>query len=456
MSGLNVALYSSQSALLASQKKMNVTANNLANVDKAGYHRQIAELQHNTPIDTPAGKFGTGSHVQSVVRSFNLALETSLRQSTSNEGDNVIYSEQLEYLEGTLAPDGDSILAMRIQDFSDAMQQVASRPEANDARVDLISKAEAMATEFNETYNLIITQRDGIADSGGSGTLADKVSELNTITEQIQDLNEQIARAEVRIFNPTQANDLRDARDQLVTEMSKLAPVTVTEGSNKAYTITIGGHTVVDGTAGTVDTLSLDMSSGSPVLNWDNSGSPIAATIDDGELYGLTRAWSYIDTKASDLWTYAGNLSSTFNTQHASGFDIDGNAGSATFFDASTAGSMSVGVSDPDDVAASDSAIEPGSGANMRSIWDNLNAADLFEEAEKFVNTIATDTATAIATAETASAGRMMFEDAIASSSAVSIDEEMMEMLNTQRAFQASSRMITSVDNMLEMVLNMI
>ena len=88
MSGLNVAVYTSRSARLTSQKRMDVTANNLANVDKPSYHRQIANLQNNAPIQTVAGQFGTGVHVESIIRSYDQALETSLQQSTSNTGNN--------------------------------------------------------------------------------------------------------------------------------------------------------------------------------------------------------------------------------------------------------------------------------------------------------------------------------------------------------------------------------
>ncbi|OVE77389.1 flagellar hook-associated protein FlgK [bacterium F16] len=455
MSSLNIALYTSQSSLLTTQRKMAVTSNNLANVDKEGYHRQIANSEMNHPIQLTYGQFGTGVHITGIVRAYDVALETGYQNAVSEEGNANIYYQQLYQLEGMLSPTGSgSPLTDSIRGFADALQSVANRPEANDSRLDLIAKADNVAIQFNEIYSDITGLRDSIATVSGTGSLATKVDAFNNLATELNQVNDQISTAEARLFHPTNSNDLRDRRDQIMVEMSKLADVSFAEETNNAYTVSLGGIKVVDGLTSTVDTLVLDMSGvgGSPALTW---ASGPAATISEGEITGLTDAWNYHNTKASELLVFATNFQNSVNTQLTAGFKEDGTAGTA-LFTMPFAGQMSVLISDPDDVAASVSATESGNGENMLTVWNTLNTNGFLEGSEDFVNSISGDTANAYATAQTAIAGRTMFQESIASLSAVSLDEEMIEMLSLQRVFQASSRVVSAVDRMLEQAIAMV
>ncbi len=455
MANLNVAFYTAQTGLFTNQKRLSVTSNNVANLQKPGYHRQTVNVQNMPPVDTPQGQFGTGSHVISVVRNFDLALETSLRQATSQYGYEDIYSDHINYLEGALAPNAISDLASAVQDFADAIQHVATRPEAVDARNEFLSTAQTLANQFNTDYATVTNLRDSIADSSGNGIIANKITDFNSMVEQINDLNQKIANAEARLFNPPNANDLRDQRDQLVLELSELTDLSVTEESNGGYTITVGGHTLVDGTAYTYDSLQLDMSGGTPVYQWNNGGSPTAATITEGQLAGLADAWNYQNSYASDLWNFATNFATAVNTEHANGYDLNDNAG-ANVFDASTPGAMSLLLSDPDTIAAASTSGEHGDGSNMTSMWDTLNTGGYLEKPDTLTDSVALEAQTASVRAETAKDARQLFTDAIQSTSGVNIDEEMMDMLEAQRAFQASSKVVSIIDNMLGTAIQMI
>ena len=97
MADLNVALLTGKSALITNQRKMNTVGHNIANADRAGFHRQRATTTNRTPLDRPNGHIGTGVQIDQVVRVYDKALEDNLRLATQADGESVHNKYRLSF-----------------------------------------------------------------------------------------------------------------------------------------------------------------------------------------------------------------------------------------------------------------------------------------------------------------------------------------------------------------------
>ena len=458
-SGINISLYTARSSLLARQNQMAVISNNLAKADMPGYHRQTATLENSQYTNNDRLILGTGVHVSEVLRSYDQGLETSLQQAMQDQAEAEVYALELDNLEKGLAPESDSPLQEAMGNFADALQSAAARPESLETRREVLTRADELAEQFNDTYRFIDNQMSLIASATGDSKMADSITKFNQYATNIADINDQIVAAESRLFSPTQALDLRDERDALIKEMSKIADISHTEEADGSYTLTLDGRTFVTG--GTVsDSLALDMGSGNPEVDWTSDSSTV--TITEGEITGYTRAFTFLETTRDDMQALAAEVASLINTRQTSGFDLDDNAGNA-LFDASTPGSMSVLFTNANELALSPVAGSIGNGQNAQNMWNDLNAASAtlnndspLHRGNAIVNNVAREFEIAEGRYEYSTDAVNMFQDSVNAVSGVNIDEEMINMLEVQRAFQASGRLTSTIDQMMEVVINII
>ncbi len=456
MAGLSVAMITGKSALSAQQKQMNVIANNIANAGRVGHHKQSVSVTNNTPMQDGAGSIGTGIHVESVLRFYDEALEKNLRQATQQEGYHQSYTEQLELLESLLAPDGSFSLGGSIDQFANALQDIANQPDSTNFRNALLAQANEVSEEFNRHYSGIEQLKGSILNLSGDGKLSTITTQLNDISEQIANLNSQISEIETRRFNPHQANELRDKRDELVLDLSAIADITVVEDSKKMYTVSIDGSNLVQGTS--INPVEIVIDNSKPILKTISDATPINPT--SSEIKGLMDAWQYLDERQTELWNFANTFSDTVNSTHSNGFDLDGNQGEP-LFEANTPGNMIVSINNTRKIAASSDGGTTGNNENIMAIWNalnepmaNLNNSTILSQSNHFINEVATVVFQQKALTQGAEAGVRMFQEAVSQKSGVSIDEEMVSMLEVQRAYQASARFINVLDDMLVSILS--
>lgn len=451
MPGLNTALLIGRDALQTRQQQMNLVGHNLSNADRVGYHRQRLVVKNNHPLDTPTGAFGAGSHVDGVVRSFHQGIESNLRQAVQQDSAQQAYADSINLLEGVMAPQGESELAGAMSAFAAAWQDLGGRPEDSNPRAIVVERAEDLATQVNANLDRVAALAASLADGSGNGAIPARVSELNALAARIATLNNSIGAIENRVFNPQPANDLRDERDALVMDMSRLVDATVTEQADSSYTVTVGGATLVSGN--TTDTLTVALELGQPVLRLASSTAVVA--VGAGEIDGFVRAHGYMQQVLTDVLNFGQAVSDTVNTAHTAGFDLQGAAG-GNFFAVAADGRLSVLINSPNDIAASNSAVAIGNGDNARDVWTALNTDQvvlgndsLLNRADRMVDAVALETSQALGMAESTAASAAMFREAVNSFSAVNADEEMISMLEVQRAYQAVARFVSAVDQML-------
>lgn len=458
MTGLNLALLTGRNSLLARQKQIDTIGHNIANADRPEYHRQTPSIVPGPALSGRGGQFGTGSYVEATVRAYDQALEKNLRQSISQDGYQQAYTEQIAVAELTYTTDGVSSLADAVMTYANAWQDLGSEPESGQVRINMIAQGEVLADEFNMLHNSITQRRDTILDASLSGTLATDVTQLNTYGQTVSELNKKISDLENRSFQPQNANDLRDQRDDLMQKISELTDVSVVAETDGTYTVELDGQTWIQGDT-TPPEISVSLASGSPELVWTASGTTI--NLVGGECKGLIDGYAYMESLLTDTETYATELATVLNTQHAAGFDLDGNAGGA-LFDASTPGAMSFLISNPREIAASSVSGSNGDSEGARAMWDAMYATNatlsgdtLVNHSDRKADEIAIQVNASSSLAEGTKAQVEMYQDAISSVSGVNIDEEMLDMMEVQRAYQATAKFVGVIDEMLGAVLSM-
>lgn len=458
MAGLDIALLTGRSSLLMQQTKLAVTANNIANADTTGYHRQTVSGSSAPAVTTPTSWIGTGVRIENVVRTYDQALERNLRQTLCQDGYYQTYADQLGMVEGLLAPDGTSSLATAMTGFATSLAAVDASPTSTAARTTLIAKGVALADEINGNRSDLAGLQDSIASANGKGALADTVAQANQLATRVASLNQQIAATEQRLFNPQQANDLRDQREKLVGDLAQLADIAVTEESDGSWSVDIGGTSLVSGSS--TNLLQVQTTASGPSVVWQASGA--AVTQDAGAIQALVDADAYLRSSIAEIDNFATTLANAMNTQHAAGYDRLGNPG-GDLFDASTPGAVTFRISQPERIAAAGVAGQTADSTNARALYTALTTArpaldgdSLLTRPDRIVDSLAMDRASADALAEGTTAGIAMFQDAIGAISGVNLDEEMMTMLETQRAYQASARFVGVVDDMLAEIMQMV
>ena len=460
------SLDTGKSALQARQTQMSVIGNNIANANTVGYHRQEAILLENPALDNKHYQTGTGTHVRQIVREFDAALEGNLRTAVEQ---NAYYAELSKYMQATeevMAIDGVSVMTDALNSFANSLQDLANNPESDIHRSAFIANAERVSSSFNNEYRLLTDVRDRIASSPTQGVLYDDVEEINNLASELATINQQIVATEKQYRNGQQAIEFRDQRDAIVSEMAKLADITVTEQADGSYDLAIGGVNMVDssvgGTSSVVDTLVHSFAAGpppAPSVAWNTAG---AATLTAGSIKGLLDSHTFVQDRVAELETYMSTFASEVNTLHAAGFDRDGNAGT-DIFDATTPGAMTTLITNPDLIAASDNATNIGDGDNARAIWDGLNTNlaaigndSLMNHADHIIDFVAVERQKNDSLEKSTESSIALFQQIINEKSGVSIDEEMVSMLETQRAFQGAAKFVRAVDELLQTVINLV
>lgn len=456
--GLNVAL----SGVVTQQRALNTVSHNLTNATTPGYSRQRVDTAANTPHPYPAlnmpvgpGQLGTGVVATQHARLRDQFVDINFRAGTSDVGNNGARADALTTIDTVIDEPGETGITHLLSQFWGSWQALSLQPESAAARETVRHAGVALAQGFNDLSAQLTSAQAEAGQRIALGT-----SRVNELSGQINELNKQIAMV---VAVGQEPNDLRDQRDLLIDEMASYADVTVTEpGTNGKVSIAIGSQLVVDGTTDTVGALAID-AAGAATVNG------VATTVSSGKLRGWVDVRDAIiggpTGYLAQVDTLAASVAASVNARHGAGFGLDGSTGIA-FFNGATAATLGVSAaiaSSVDAIAASDSAANLPAGAD--------NAIDL-AQLQFVVQTIGASTTTldgfyqqlvARVGVDTDQAQRMaqvqqgVLDAAQARRdgvSGVNLDEEMADMVRFQKSYNAAARMITTLDEMLETIVN--
>ena len=449
-------------ALMAQQKGINVTGNNIANVNTPGYSRQRLNLSSDVPIMTGNGLMGSGVTANKVERVYQRFLGVQINNETQSLGQWEAHKDALEKVELIFDESGGYGLNQVMSEFWNAWQDLTNNPSGSVERTVLVAKSEMLTATFSKNYeDLQKIQRDIDWNIEGA------VEEINRLSENMVDLNQKIIQVE---SGGHMANDYRDQRDLVLKELSELIDINSFEDANGGVTVSVGsGQALVEGTH-TYKLSTQANADGHQDVTWlDSSGNTviISNNISKGKLKGWLDARDVdIDNSLNKLDTLAQNLMTEVNSLHATGYGIDGSTGNDFFTGTALATGIQVNqliANDTNLIAAAEGIDKPGDNGNAIAIANLQEALTMNGTTATFgayYDSMVSDAGLAVQQATSyydhQSQMVLQVENYRESISGISIDEEAVNLIKYQNAYQAAAKLITTADEMMETVLAMI
>lgn len=459
-------LETARRALMAQQLGLETTAHNIANANTPGYSRQVVQLQSTTPFSPPSllrpqipGQIGTGVGVGAIQRMRNAFVDTQVRQETSSLGRWETQRDLLMQVELIYNEPSESGIRNSLDAFWQSLQDLSLNPESGSARTVVLQRGQALADLLNHTYTQLKDLQSSVND-----TIEVQVGEVNTYAKKIASLNRQIVEASSMGDNP---NDLMDQRDLLITELSKIVDVNVHTDKYNAATVTIGGIPLVEWDQ--VRELKAEPDAdGKYQLKWAKTGNPVE--FHNGSLKGLlVMRDEQIDGHIGMITNFSNTLVAEFNAQYSKGYDLEGNKNPDNVFfekldpddDKNPLFRVRTGLTEKDIAASAGGA--PGNGQNASKLADVLNVTSYdFSDTKTTLRDYLSSNIAKLGV-ETQHALRMTdnqqtlvahLENRQEMVAGVSLDEEMVNMIKFQHAYNAAARIITGFDEMYDTIIN--
>ena len=460
LSSLNAAT----SALMAQQRALDITGQNVANVNTDGYSRQRVDLQSIGASTVPAvfsksSDVSGGVSADSVTRIRDAFMENRALAEHSASAQLTVQSDAYTQIEASFREPGDTGLQSVMDTMWSGFEDVTGNDEA--ARSTALQNVATVASSLNTTSAALDQQWSQTRED-----LSATLGQVNATAGQIAALNKQIQSAtQAGGASNGSTNALADKRDALVLSLAESIGATTSVGADGMVDVTVGGSTLVSGSNSTKVTLvgesSLrDLMGASPAtlaVRTDPGGTKLTVGgTSGGQLAVLT---DVVPTYTRSLDAIAVQVAGALNNGNTGGYLSDGSAGAALLGAAGggamTAASISLLTTDPAKLAVSSVAGVASSDTSNAQAMAQLGASSGADSAYRtLVTQLGVDSAvsTQSLTIQTTITGNV--DSARGSVSGVSIDEEMTNMLAFQHGYQAAARMITAMDEVLDKLIN--
>ncbi len=453
-SSLNTAL----SALRYNRVAMDVAGANIANVSTEGYARRRVEGAAVAGPSQPAlwsryDGAGDGVTVTGVNRMTDELLNVRGRREHGNQAYLDVRQASLERIDNGVGEPGENGVAASLADLRSAWHELTLNPTSESARAQVLSSA-------RDVVDAIRVQARNVESEAGDQRVhvLNDVTEVNTLAQGLADTNRAIAAGSL---NGSDVGVLLDKRDQLTLRLAELTGAKATVRSDGGADVTLNGVPLVTGSqAG-----SLTVASGVTPTG-DSDGAAVTFAVVDssgattvppgigGELGGLTDLLTTtLPAYLTGLGAVAKDLADGVNTQHMAGYDAAGTAGTAMFsYDpADILGTLSVAITDPSLVAASS---VTGGGTDVGNAELLATGPGVEGAYQRLVNGLGTEVLESARRAANQQVLTSQVDGAREQLSGVDLDEEMVNMISAQRAYEAASRVMSTVDSLLDTLIN--
>jgi flagellar hook-associated protein 1 FlgK len=474
MLGLFGTLNMANRSLQTQRNATEVAGHNLANVNTPGFSRQRVAIETSITIPSELGPQGTGAEAMAIVQLRDKLLERHIVDETSVRFAYEGRQRALQFVQAALGQaidrqatgaegsaaasgvGGQHGIAEELSALFATFQSLSTNPTSSAERQVLVIKAQNLASQFNQVAGRLDDLRVSLNES-----IASDVSQANLALADIAKLNDQIVRAELGTL--AQANDLRDVRQKRIEDLAKLVHIDTVENSNGSVDISIDGVQLVSG-KNVLDTLeSYDAGGGQVLVRTVTGGTTLILT--GGSLQGTidARDNDLVQLRA-DIDNLAAQLITGVNAIHATGFGLGGTTGEA-FFTGTNAGDIAFNqnlADDPSRIQASGVAGAVGDNAvalqlaqlanTKHAVLGNQTFLENYGQTVSRLGGYLNGLSTQLSNQDIVEQMLLRQRDSV---SGVSLDEEMTDLVRFQRAFEASARLITTIDEMLVTVVNL-
>lgn len=465
--------------LASHQKSLDITGHNVTNASTPGYSRQRPEITETDPFAYPAfnrpnapGQIGTGVEVTAVMRVRDQLLDSQIQIETTLAGYWESRRDMLDQAELILNEPADSNIRTSLDKFWTALQNLADDATSIPARSELRQQALSMTATIRQDY-----AREQALRVDANQRIINYVTDINKKATEIAALNDQIGKVSAIGDHP---NDLLDKRDKLVEEISKMINIGYTTDSLNRIKLTVKGVDLVDGSiANKIIAVADPANPGMVKLEWYNPEylmPQLPVEVTGGHLQGLLEMRDHeIPRILNDLNNFASTLITRVNALHSTGYGLDRSTG-INFFEGTNAMDIEVSLQIRDEtvvagtssqvgllrIACSNSVLDlPGNNKNIEAIYElkhakiiNSNTVTIGDYLAAFVNEVGEKSSIAKTKAEHQTLLIQNLDQRRESISGVSMDEEMTNMVKFQQGFNAAARIISTMDEMLDVVIN--
>lgn len=465
MSGI---LTTAMSGLMASQRSLDTTGHNIANVNTVGYSRQRVEFSTNPAQFTGDGYIGQGVNVASVSRSYDQFITNQLTSSTSAFAETDTLSTLASQVDNITANEATG-LSPALKSFFNAVNGVANDPTSIPAREVMISTAGSLTQQFNGLSSQFEDLRKQT-----NNQMQTSVDDINSYAKTIATLNGQIVTDSSRTSNGQLPNDLLDQRDALVNKIAEKINVSTIQQPDGSLSVFIGqGQSLVLGS--NAANLSLEASkTDSSRQNIIMGGQDISKQISGGELSGALKFRDEVlDPAQQQLDFLAAGFVVEFNKMHKTGFDLKGAQGKDMFDFGDMPAPVSTApidaaknikvvtefITDPSLIAAADKTGEPGNNKIALNLANLEKESVLFGDGSKatfngaYSQLVAKVGSTTHSAKISNSAQEALLNQAKQTQenlAGVNLDEEAANLIKFQQSYQAAAKVIAIASSLFD------
>ncbi len=461
-----------QRSMMNSQTGLQTVSHNIANKNTEGYSRQRLEIQSTPPTGLGKVQIGTGAKTQAVTRNNNPHLEKQIQMETSKLGfgdGKVNYLDRVEQVFNEQVNKG---LNHFMAEFFNSYRELSNYPESLPIRTQVKETAAHLSQDFQRIHSQLKKVQTEI-----DGQIKMEVAEINRMTEEIADLNQKIESVEI---TGAQANDQRDRRDLLLKNLGEKVNIKYAEIENGKVNVSLGNTvTLVSG----YDNMEIQTTS-SPEhgnkregnfditfkMSKEGKAFRITDQVKGGKVGGMLEVRDEVINGFLDkVDGLAYNLAQNVNEIHRQGFDQKGRMAGNFFKQGLQVRDYSEHIEvDADiqkDVGNIASALVPNAPADNRiaNVIAGLQYKTVMSEGSDtlddyyngMVGELSVITKKARSLHEHQADSVTQLKNMRESISGVSLDEETVKMIEYQKAFDASARLIRTADEMLDTVINL-
>lgn len=464
--GLLSALNAGRTSLHTNQKSIEIVGNNIANVNTEGYSRQRAELKQIPSVIFGEFFVGQGVAVSNVRREHDVFITRQLQEKNISFGEENSRSLPMRELERVFNISGEN-LASEVDRFFDSWQELTTNPSGQVERDIVIQRGQLLGDAFRNTYE----EMDLVSGNINNSIVA-KIPALNEQLAEVARLNQRIHMIEV---SGQTANGARDQRDLLIENLSReLGVKTYSDNRGMLAVQLSGGTPLVHGQeAMTIETVQV----GSDVdlrVRMGNSVRNILTREMGGEMRGLFEVRDvFIGSLRTDLDNLAVELTSAVNDVHDNGYGLNDDVQRIFFEDlsgppptenasrhirvhadiAGNAGNLAAGTEHPAAPGDNRNALEI---AGLETTYHITGSTDTFDNFyAKMVSSVGIEASRnkiALGGAKDATMQLTNFKDGLVG---VSLEQEMIDLIQFQRGFESSAKFLSTIDEMMGAILQL-
>lgn len=472
MAGLFHTLNIGSEALYAARQGVDTAGHNIANAQVEGYSRQRVNIKQRDPLETHGILIGNGVYVGSITRSHDKFIEGQLSRAQQDAGKAAARASTMQQVQNIFSPDLNASVSDQVTKFFGSLENLANFPADFTVRTAVVESARDMTQSFRRVDTELKAQRTGINEEIGQlcGKITDSLKEVASLNVKIQ-----IAEAgEGQV-----ANDLRDQRDRLVRDLSQHIELRYYEDQHgmlclrgpSQVNLVDGAHASILGVMRNPENAGLY---NVQVTDWEgHTTRDVTHKMDGGALEAfVTLRDKDVPALMAKNNEMAQTLATQFNQVHQLGFGIGDFADKVgrNFFripDDLSRAAAEIDVDDSiqqnsDAIGAASTALAPGDNINLNGLI-KLKDANIFGEGNvnlnefyaNYTGALGLDVVRSDHVKEATDLAVQDLTQRREAVSGVSLDEEATNMMKWQANFTASSKVITTIDEMLDTVLSL-